>query len=94
MRKFDEYLVTIDTIYPDGYVRELQFRAAGDLLAPAPMPTRSGIHGLIDAWRNWRARRAGRLALREMSENQLRDIGLTRLEARQEADRSRLLSWL
>ncbi|MCL6708347.1 DUF1127 domain-containing protein [Pseudomonas sp. R2.Fl] len=94
MRKFDEYLVTIDTIYPDGYVRESQFRASGDLLAPAPMPARGGILGLIDAWCNWRARRAGRLALREMSEDQLRDIGLTRSEAQAEAARSRLLRWL
>lgn len=94
MRRFDEYLVTIDTIYPDGYTRESQFGATGDLLAPASMPVRPGLLGLIDRWENWRSRRAGRLALREMSEDQLRDIGLTRSEAWNEAGRSRLLTWL
>ncbi|MBR0555316.1 DUF1127 domain-containing protein [Ciceribacter sp. L1K23] len=94
MRRYDEYLITIDTIYPDSYVRESQFLASGDLLAPAPMPApRSGILGLVDRWRNWNARRAGRLSLRDMSDEQLRDIGVSRLEAMSEAGRSRLLTW-
>lgn len=94
MRRFDEYLVTLDTIYPDEYVREPQIHAFDDLLSPAPMPVRSGLRRLVDLWVNWRQKRAGRLALREMSEDQLRDIGLTRREACDEARRSRLLTWL
>lgn len=92
MRKIDEYLVTIDTIYPDAYARESQFRASGDLLAPAPLPARrEGLLGLIDGLRNWRIRRNGRMALLEMGDEQLRDIGITRVEAYREAKRSRFL---
>ncbi len=91
MRKFDEYLVTIDTIYPDSYQREAHFLATADLLQPAAMPVRTGLAGLFDRLRNWSARRDSRRALLEMSEGQLSDIGITRREAREEAYRSRFL---
>jgi len=93
MRKYEEYLSTIDTIYPDRYEREIAFHVAGDLLPPAPMPVRAGLlRGLLDTLRNWAARRDGRQALREMSAEQLRDIGITRLAAESEAARSRFLA--
>lgn len=92
MRKYDEYLVTIDTIYPDRYEREAAFYMAADLAQPAPMPARSGlIAGLIDALRNISLRRSGRKALLDMDEDQLRDIGVTRIAANREAARSRFL---
>ncbi|OHV81141.1 DUF1127 domain-containing protein [Rhizobium sp. LCM 4573] len=92
MRRLNEYLATIDTIYPDSFVRESQLRASGDLLAPSPLPApRKGVLGLIDIYRNWNIRRKGRLALLDMEEAQLRDIGLTRVEARREAAKSRFL---
>lgn len=92
MRKYDEYLVTIDTIYPDRYERETAFYMAADLAQPAPMPARSGlIAGLIDALRNISLRRSGRKALLDMDEDQLRDIGVTRIAANREAARSRFL---
>lgn len=92
MRKYDEYLVTIDTIYPDRYERESAFYVAADLAPEAPMPVRSGIiAGLIDALSNLLVQRAGRKALVDMDESQLRDIGVTRIAANREAAKSRFL---
>lgn len=89
MRKYDEYLVTIDTIYPDRYERETAFYVATDLQPEASMTVRSGvIAGLIDSVKNAVARRAGRSALLDMDESQLRDIGLTRIAAQREAGKS------
>ncbi|SSC66547.1 unnamed protein product [Ciceribacter selenitireducens ATCC BAA-1503] len=36
-------------------------------------------------------KRAGRMALHELTDDQLRDIGVTRVEAEREVQRSRLL---
>jgi uncharacterized protein YjiS (DUF1127 family) len=92
MRKLDEYLVTIDTIYPDAYQREAMLFVAGDISAPASMPQRQGgVGGLLDRVGNWVTRRKGRQALLEMSDEQLQDVGLTRLDARKEAAKSRYL---
>lgn len=93
MRKLDEYLVTIDTIYPDTYQREPLFFVTGDLLAPAPMPARrEGLGGLLDVFGNWMARRRGRHALLDMSAEQMQDIGITRFDAKQEAAKSSFLA--
>ncbi len=92
MRKYDEYLVTIDTIYPDRYEREAAFYVSADLAQPTPMPVRPGlIAGLVDMLRNMSARRAGRRALLDMDEDLLRDIGVTRIAANREAARSHFL---
>ncbi|MNI05536.1 hypothetical protein D3C73_584900 [compost metagenome] len=92
MRKYDEYLVTIDTIYPDRYEREAAFYVAADLVSQAAMPVRPGfMAGLIDVLRNVSTRRAGRKALLDMDETQLRDIGVTRIAANREAARSLFL---
>lgn len=92
MRKYEEYLSTIDTIYPDRYERESAFYVAGDLIPPAPIPVRAGVvAGMLDLLRNWAMRRDGRRALIEMGEEQLRDIGVTRIAARREAGKSRFL---
>lgn len=92
MRKLDQYLVTIDTIYPDRYHRESPAWVAQDILPPAPMPQRrEGWAGILDIVGNWLARREGRKALLEMSDEQLRDIGVSRVDARGEAAKSRLL---
>ena len=92
MRRLNEYLATIDTIYPGNFARESQLRAGGDLLAPSPLPApRKGLLGIIDIYRNWSIRRKGRVALLDMDEGQLRDIGLTRVEAHREAAKSRFL---
>jgi len=93
MRKYEEYLSTIDTIYPDRYERESAFYVAGDLLPPAPMPVRAGIiGGMLDILRNWTTRRASRRMLRDMADEQLQDIGVTRIGAEREAARSRFLA--
>jgi uncharacterized protein YjiS (DUF1127 family) len=92
MRKLDEYLVTIDTIYPDSYRRESPFYVTGDLLAPSEMPVRrEGLGGLLDMFGNWVARRKGRQALLDMDVERLRDIGVTHADAKQEAAKSRFL---
>ncbi|MNW12719.1 hypothetical protein D3C71_2104810 [compost metagenome] len=41
--------------------------------------------------RKWHIKRAGRIALRELTDDQLLDIGITRLQARQESAKSRFL---
>ncbi|AYD01251.1 DUF1127 domain-containing protein [Neorhizobium sp. NCHU2750] len=93
MRKYEEYLSTIDTIYPDRYERESAFHVVGDMLPPAPMPVRTGfIAGLLDIVRNWQTRRAGRRVLRDMDHGQLQDIGVTRIAAEREVAKSRFLA--
>ncbi|CVI61873.1 MULTISPECIES: DUF1127 domain-containing protein [Agrobacterium] len=96
MRKMDQYLSTADTLYPDGYERERVFRDAGDMVAPAPFPARIArtlIGRLIAGMLHWQQKRRGRLALRELSDDLLEDIGVTRNEALKEAAKSQLLSW-
>ncbi|MFB4376974.1 DUF1127 domain-containing protein [Agrobacterium tumefaciens] len=96
MRKMDQYLSTADTLYPDGYERERVFRDAGDMVAPAPFPARIArtlIGRLIAGVSSWQRKRQGRFALRELSDDLLDDIGVTRDEALREAAKSRLFSW-
>ncbi|MGI8398544.1 DUF1127 domain-containing protein [Agrobacterium tumefaciens] len=96
MRKMDQYLSTADTLYPDGYERERVFRDAGDMVAPAPFPAkiaRTLIGRLIAGVSSWQRKRQGRFALRELSDDLLDDIGVTRDEALREAAKSRLFSW-
>ncbi|MBG0509038.1 DUF1127 domain-containing protein [Agrobacterium sp. MOPV5] len=96
MRKMDQYLSTADTLYPDGYERERVFRDAGDMVAPAPFPARIArtlIGRLIAGVSSWQRKRQGRFALRELSDDLLDDIGVTRDEALKEAAKSRLFSW-
>lgn len=93
MRKMDQYLSTADTLYPDGYERERVFRDAGDMVAPAPFPAKiasTPIGRLIAGMFNWHRKRQGRLALRELSDDLLEDIGVTRDEALKEAAKSQL----
>ncbi|MCX8997821.1 DUF1127 domain-containing protein [Rhizobiaceae bacterium BDR2-2] len=81
MRKIDQYLSTIDTIYPDGYARESFSRQSGDMLDPRPLRfehNRTLLSRLYAAWRAWAFKRHGRAVLRELSDEQLRDVGLTR----------------
>lgn len=94
MRKLDQYLSTIDTIYPDGHARESYFRDSGDMLAPRALEfVHNGtlLSRLWAALRTWHVKRVGRTVLRELSDDMLRDIGVTREEALREADRSRVL---
>ena len=96
MRNMDQYLSTADTLYPDGYERERVFRDAGDMVAPAPFPAKiasTPIGRLIAGMFNWHRKRQGRLALRELSDDLLEDIGVTRDEALKEAAKSQLFSW-
>ena len=96
MRKMDQYLSTADTLYPDGHERESVFRDAGDMDAPAPFPAkiaRTLIGRLIAGISSWQRKRQGRFALRELSDDLLDDIGVTRDEALREAAKSRLFSW-
>lgn len=96
MRKMDQYLSTADTLYPDGYERERVFRDAGDMVAPAPFPAkiaRTLIGRLIMGISHWLQKRRGRLALRELPDDLLEDIGVTRDEALKEAAKSQLFSW-
>lgn len=90
MRKMDEYLSTIDTIYPDGYARETLFRDCGDMLEPAatPKPPVGFLMRMFNGIVSWREKRAGRMALRELTDDQLRDIGVTPEEARREIGKS------
>ncbi|KQO80857.1 DUF1127 domain-containing protein [Rhizobium sp. Leaf262] len=89
MLKMDQYNQTIDTIYPDGYQRERIFRDSGDMLDPKMVPAARGFFGrLIEVIVSWQSKRAGRLALRELSDEQLLDIGVTREQAMKEARKS------
>jgi uncharacterized protein YjiS (DUF1127 family) len=92
MRKLEQYLVTIDTIYPDQYRRESPAWVARELVPPAPMPVRrTGLAVILDICGNWLSRRHGRRALLEMTDEQLSDIGISRCGALSEAAKSRLL---
>lgn len=94
MLKMDQYNQTIETIYPDGYQRERIFRDSGDMLDPTVATVAHGFFGrLIEAIGSWQSKRAGRLALREMSPEQLLDIGITRSQAMEEAAKSSFPSW-
>lgn len=84
------YISAIDTIFPDGHARESLFRSSGDMLAPPVRPARL-LERVWQELSNWRMKRAGRLALHDLTDDQLRDIGLTRVEACREAQKSRLL---
>lgn len=82
MRKMDEYLVKLDTIYPDGYSRETLFRSSGDMLeAPSAVPRGNFLVRMFRAIGFWQQRRRSRLVLRELDDDLLRDIGLTRVQA-------------
>ncbi|MCI9865277.1 DUF1127 domain-containing protein [Rhizobium skierniewicense] len=94
MLKMDQYNKTIDTMYPDGYERERIFRDSGDMLDPKSVSVARGFFArLFERIALSTAKRAGRLALRELSEEQLADIGLTRHEALEEARKASLFSW-
>lgn len=93
MRRYEEYLATIDTIYPDQFQRESALYVAADLLPARPMQVRDGlVAALIDVIGNWLQRRKGRHSLKEMSIEQLSDIGVTRVSANREAAKSRFLA--
>lgn len=88
MRKMDQYLSTMDTMYPDGHAREGLFRDSGDMLQPS-RPHKGGVLGrLIAGMSQWQMKRSGRLALRDLDDGQLRDIGITREQAVLEARKS------
>ena len=92
MRRIDQYLSTIDTIYPDGHARESLFRDSGEMLESRPMAFPQNGTVLSRIWaamRLWSERRAGRIVLRELSDDLLRDIGVTREEARRESEKAR-----
>jgi uncharacterized protein YjiS (DUF1127 family) len=95
MRKIDQYTDAIGTIYPDGYERERIFRDAGDMLEPVHAGSEPAtLIGRLYAWFSvWRMKRAGRLALRELSDEQLVDIGVTRQQALTEVAKSYFPSW-
>ncbi|GAK70721.1 hypothetical protein RRU01S_13_00590 [Agrobacterium rubi TR3 = NBRC 13261] len=94
MLKMDQYNQTIDTMYPDGYQRERIFRDAGDMVDPNSAAVVTGFVGRwIAAIVSWQSKRSGRLALRELSDEQLCDIGITREQAMQEAQKAGLSSW-
>lgn len=82
------YIDTNETMFPDGYERERLFRSAGDMLSPARLEGAGLFRRIYASLRDWRMRRAGRLVLREMDEDCLRDIGLTRAEAQREVAKS------
>ena len=92
MRRLDQYLSTIDTIYPDGHARESYFRDAGDMLDPQPLvyaDNGSLFSKMMAAIRGWHAKRRGRAVLRELTDFELNDIGVTPFEARREVRKSR-----
>lgn len=94
MRKMDQYLTTIDTMYPDSYTREYVFRDDGDMVDPVPLTITAQNHAFgrfVAAIRTWHIKRAGRLALRELTDEQLLDIGISRSQARNETAKSRFL---
>lgn len=77
-------------MHPDGYARETLFRSPGDMLTPAVRPKRF-LARLWQGLAHWQMKRAGRLALHDLTDDQLRDIGLTRIDAEREVQKSRLL---
>ncbi len=89
MANVDRYIETIDTIYPDAYARESVFRDAGEMLSPAPFRKAGGMMArLIERFSLWQQKRNTRAALRELTVDELRDIGLTREQALGEAAKS------
>ena len=84
------YISAIDTMFPDGYARETVFRSSGEMVAASVRPARF-LERVWQGLLHWRIKRVGRLALHDLTDDQLRDIGLTRVEARQEVNKSRLL---
>ncbi len=90
MTESARYIDSIDAMWPDGYARETLFRASGDMLAPAP-PAKGFWAGLLQFASHWRMKRSGRLALLELTDDQLKDIGVTRIDAKREARKSWLL---
>lgn len=93
MRKLDQYLSTIDTLYSDGYTRERIFRDDGDMVDAELFhaPPRNLIERLLGRLGVWHRKRASRLVLRELSDEQLCDIGITRHDAANELAKARLL---
>jgi uncharacterized protein YjiS (DUF1127 family) len=93
MLRYDEYLVTIDTMPSEPLQASGPLYVAGSLRPATPMPVREDVWGgVVDRVRNWAARRRGRSALLEMNDYQLRDIGISRVEADVEAARSIFLN--
>lgn len=89
MANVDRYIETIDTIYPDGYARESLFRNAGEMLSPSPAASaRTWIGRVFVEMRSWHSKRNTRATLRELTDDELRDIGVTRAEARREVSKS------
>ncbi|NTJ42226.1 DUF1127 domain-containing protein [Agrobacterium larrymoorei] len=97
MRKLNEYLVTIDTIHPDNDERDHVFRDSCDMLDARPfprLPARTMPGKIFCAISVWCSKRQSRLSLRDLSPEQLRDIGISRGQTDEELDKSRLLSRL
>ncbi|MBB3947960.1 uncharacterized protein YjiS (DUF1127 family) [Rhizobium skierniewicense] len=95
MLKMDQYNQAIDTMYPDGYQRERMFRDSGDMVDPKSAVVAQGVFGrLIAVIGSWQSKRSGRLALRELANEQLHDIGVTREQALREAQKALFSSWL
>lgn len=92
MTKCNAYIDAIDTMYPDGFARESCFRCSGDMLDPPPARYRSTggnwLERVLSATFHWFDKRNGRLVLRELTDSQLEDIGLTRSEADREVSKS------
>lgn len=84
------YIDAIDTMWPDGYAREALFRSSGDMLAAAP-PPKGFWAKLLQSASHWRMKRSGRLALLELTDDQLKDIGVTRGDVEREVRKSWLL---
>ena len=55
MRKLDQYLSTIDTMYPDSYARERVFRDEGEMVSPAPFQAqpRNAFERLLGVVGQW-----------------------------------------
>ncbi|MFN7011112.1 MAG: DUF1127 domain-containing protein [Allorhizobium sp.] len=84
------YTETIDAIFPADAGRLAPSRAR----ATMPVPEQGAPSFTLRLWQGicrWRWKRAGRIALHHLSDAHLRDIGLTRIEAQREVDKSRLL---
>ncbi|UHS61566.1 DUF1127 domain-containing protein [Agrobacterium vaccinii] len=94
MRKLDQYLSTIDTMYPDSYARERVFRDDGEMVSPAPFQAepRTVFERLLGVFGQWQRKRNTRLALRELTAEELADIGITRQDAMREFSKARLFS--
>ncbi|WP_082475798.1 DUF1127 domain-containing protein [Rhizobium sp. Leaf341] len=82
------YNDTIDTLFPDGYRRERLFRSDGDMLSAPPTAEQGRLARIWERFVHWRMKRAGRLVLRELTDDQLKDIGLTRWDVRAELESS------